>query len=322
MTKRIPVLLDQFEKELLALDLPSNPANLYEPIRYILTLGGKRIRPLLVLLGSELFGRPATNAMKAALAVEVFHNFTLLHDDIMDSADVRRKLPTVHKKWNTNIAILSGDAMLVKAYQLLAESEVDNLKQIFNEFSQTAMEVCEGQQLDMDYSTTWDISMDNYLHMISQKTAVLLAGSLRIGAMHAGADQQSMDSLKQFAINLGLAFQVQDDYLDAFGGAGFGKTPGGDIREGKRTWLTLKALELASLNQQAEIKAAYASSNLAQRVETITGLYQTLGIDSLSKSFVSDHSFAAVEHLRRIQGNEHIKSELGEMVQQLIGRGV
>lgn len=322
MTKRIPVLLDQIEKELLALDLPANPANLYEPIRYILTLGGKRIRPLLVLLGSELFGRPATNAMKAALAVEVFHNFTLLHDDIMDSADVRRKLPTVHKKWNTNIAILSGDAMLVKAYQLLAESEVDNLKQIFDEFSQTAMEVCEGQQLDMDYSTTWDISMYNYLHMISQKTAVLLAGALRIGAMHAGADQQSMDSLRQFAINLGLAFQVQDDYLDAFGGAGFGKTPGGDIREGKRTWLTLKALELASIDQQSAIKAAYASSNLDQRVETISGLYLNLGIDAQSKAYVSEHSALAMEHLRMIQGIADIKSEMEELVRQLIGRGV
>lgn len=322
MTTRIPVLLDQIEKELLALNLPSNPANLYEPIRYILTLGGKRIRPLLVLLGSELFGRPASNAMKAALAVEVFHNFTLLHDDIMDSADVRRKLSTVHKKWNTNIAILSGDAMLVKAYQLLAESEVDNLKQIFEEFSQTAMEVCEGQQLDMDYSTTWDIGMDNYLHMISQKTAVLLAGSLRIGAMHAGADQQSMDSLKQFAINLGLAFQVQDDYLDAFGGAGFGKTLGGDIREGKRTWLTLKALELASIDQQTAIKAAYASSNLDQRVETITGLYLNLGIDAQSKAYVTEHSALAMKHLRKIQGNAEIKSEMEELVQQLIGRGV
>lgn len=322
MSKHIPDLQDQIEKELLALNLPAQPDNLYEPIRYILSLGGKRIRPLLVLLGSELYGRPAAQAMKAALAVEVFHNFTLLHDDIMDSADVRRKLPTVHKKWNTNIAILSGDAMLVKAYQLLAESEVDNLKQIFDEFSQTAMEVCEGQQLDMDYATTWDISMDNYLHMISQKTAVLLAGALRIGAMHAGADPLSLEALKQFAINLGLAFQVQDDYLDAFGGAGFGKTPGGDIREGKRTWLTLKALELASIDQQTAIKAAYASSNLDQRVETVTELYLILGIDSLSKSFVSEHSFAALEHLRRIQVQEHIKSEIEDLVQQLIGRGV
>jgi len=235
----------EFESDLNSIDLPQDPANLYEPIRYMLSLGGKRIRPILALVGCELFGKPYSHAMNQALAVEVFHNFTLVHDDIMDSAEVRRSLPTVHKKWDTNIALLSGDGMIVIAYQHLFLAPTDKLKKLSDVFSKTALEVCEGQQFDMDYASREDVSLSEYLEMIRLKTAVLLGGSMQLGAIMADASNEQLDQIQQFAESMGLAFQIKDDYLDSFGDQkAFGKEIGGDIRERKRTWLTLKAIDL------------------------------------------------------------------------------
>ncbi|MFT6814411.1 MAG: geranylgeranyl diphosphate synthase type II, partial [Sphingobacteriales bacterium] len=233
------------EEELKTLDLPENPTNLYEPIRYILTLGGKRIRPVLVLMACDLFAGDYKKAISAAKAIELFHNFSLMHDDIMDDAPLRRGKTTVHEKWNEHVAILSGDAMLICAYKELLKSE-GNTTSLVEIFNNVALEVCEGQMLDMNFETRFDVHVDEYLHMISQKTAILLSGALRIGALIGKASPTDVEQLGIFGKKLGIAFQLRDDLLDVYADQSqFGKQVGGDILSNKKTYLLLKALEQA-----------------------------------------------------------------------------
>ena len=312
-------MLSRVEMEIERIEMPNSPSNLYDPIRYIMGLGGKRVRPILTLIGNQLYSGKYDEALNHAMAVEMFHNFTLVHDDVMDSADVRRKLPTVHKKWTSNIALLSGDGMLVLAYQLLQKSSPATFSRTAEIFSNTALEVCEGQQLDMDFADIDHVSMKEYLGMIRQKTAVLLSGSLQIGAIVGGAEDLELVILSEFAESLGLAFQVKDDYLDAFGGADFGKVQGGDIREGKRTWLTVKSMEL--LGSDADrLREAYQIQNLDKRVQAILTIYQELDIQSLAQKEVEKYSEIAVSSIAKLNGDERAKETLSWLVDQLIGR--
>ena len=234
------------EKEINNLPYPNTPALLYDPIQYIMGMKGKRIRPLLVLIAYQLFDNKVEKALSSAIAIEMFHNFTLLHDDIMDNAPIRRGNLTVHEKWDNNAAILSGDVMMIKAYQLITKNNSNNLHDILDLFSKTAIEVCEGQQLDMNFETQKNVTLGEYMKMIEYKTAVLLAASLKIGAITAGASKEDQDHLYKFGINIGLAFQLRDDLLDIFGSSeDFGKQIGGDILANKKTFLYLKSIQLA-----------------------------------------------------------------------------
>ena len=245
----LKIYQQKIEEGILNLNLPSYPTHLYEPINYILAIGGKRLRPTLVFIGCDLFNGDLNDALKPALAIEVFHNFTLMHDDIMDEAPLRRGKETVHKRWNLPIAILSGDAMFVKAQQLMMHVPDNNLRIILDTFNKTALEVCEGQQMDMDFESMKIVTIPNYIQMIRLKTAVLLGCSLKIGALIAGANELQANTIYNIGLNLGIAFQLQDDILDVYGDPNkFGKQVGGDIIANKKTFLLLKALELASLN--------------------------------------------------------------------------
>jgi geranylgeranyl diphosphate synthase type II len=321
MTSHILKLRDEVEAELARLELPTSPENLYEPMHYLLGLGGKRIRPILTLLSAELFGKTWQEAMPQALAVEIFHNFTLVHDDIMDSADVRRGLPTVHKKWDNNIALLSGDGMLIIAYQYLFKADNDHLKDLAMVFNKTALEVCEGQQLDMDYAKLGHVSEDDYLEMIRLKTAVLLGGAMEIGAILTDAPTKQKKALYDFAVSLGLAFQIKDDYLDAFGTAeDFGKKIGGDILEGKRTWLTVRSFEKANADQRKQLEYAFNDLSGQERITAVLKVYEDLGVSVDAEAEIEKYSNAAMLSLSEVQGDASIKNELEQLVAYLMGR--
>ncbi|NQV51742.1 MAG: polyprenyl synthetase family protein [Flavobacteriales bacterium] len=314
-------LREELEEAFSELSIPDQPSNLYEPMRYIIGLGGKRIRPMLTLLGCQLMGGDRKRAIPQALAVEIFHNFTLVHDDIMDSADVRRGLPTVHKKWDKNIAILSGDGMLVVAYQYLMQAEAAKLSKLAEVFSITALEVCEGQQLDMDYAAQSSVSLEAYTYMIRRKTAVLLGGAMQLGAIIAGSTDKDLELIGRFAEDMGFAFQLRDDYLDSFGEQeSFGKEIGGDIREGKRTWLTIKAYELASPAQRLRLDQAFASSDVNQRIEIVTSIYHELGVAAMLTAEIERYSKESAVALDAIDGNEEVKQQLRGLVAYLMGR--
>lgn len=258
-----------------------SPAELYEPIAYSLTMGGKRIRPNLLLIACKLFGGNVKSALPAAVAIELFHGFTLVHDDITDNAPLRRNKPSVHAKWNTNIALLSGDAMLIKAYEYLAKTPKHYLHEVFELFNQTALKVCEGQQFDMNFETRKKVSIDDYLTMISLKTAALLAASLQIGAILGGASKKDAKRMYDFGINIGMLFQLQDDILDVFGEQEkVGKQTGGDIVNNKKTYLLLKALELAKGNTLKELIRLLNSPavSAAQKVKGVTAIYEELDV--------------------------------------------
>jgi geranylgeranyl diphosphate synthase type II len=322
MNKLYGEILARVEVEIKGIELPKTPTNLYDPIRYIMGLGGKRVRPVLTLLGNQLYKGNYEDAIHHAMAVEMFHNFTLVHDDVMDSADVRRGLPTVHKKWSSNIALLSGDGMLVAAYGLLQKSSPETFAKTAAIFTDTALQVCEGQQLDMDFAELDSISMDAYLGMIRQKTAVLLSGSLKIGAIVGGAHDKDLPNLESFAESLGLAFQVKDDYLDAFGSSEFGKVLGGDIIEGKRTWLTVKSLELLGGNGARILHDAYAIKNADNRVKEVLKIYHELGIEKLAQQQVQEYSNIAQKSLVNMNGDKEAINTLSWLVDQLIGRTI
>jgi geranylgeranyl diphosphate synthase type II len=272
--------------------------SLRTPIRYILELGGKRIRPALVLMASDAFGGSQTEAMHAALAVEVFHNFTLMHDDIMDCAPLRRGKSTVHEAWNTNAAILSGDAMLIEAYNLLCMLPHQVLPQALHAFNRTALEVCLGQQYDMDFETRSDVSLQEYIEMIGLKTAVLLGCSLKLGAIVAGAGAQQAELLYTFGKMAGIGFQIQDDLLDAFGDAALtGKQQGGDIIANKKTCLIIRALEKADANHRSHLEQLYFgrhAANPAEKVHQVLKLFTELGIDRETKELAGQY-FAKAE---------------------------
>lgn len=299
------------EERLQHFQLPSNPENLYQPLRYFLTLGGKRIRPILSLLGAELFASQKENAIHAALCVELFHNFSLIHDDIMDEAPLRRGKETVHTKWNTNIAILSGDVLLVKAYQELCKQEAKHLPALMDLFNQTAVEVCEGQQMDMDFESRNKVSIPEYIEMIRLKTSVLLGCALKMGAIIANASEKDAALLYDFGQNLGIAFQIQDDLLDLYADADkFGKQVGGDIIANKKTLLVLKAFELASPLQKEFLNNITQIQQAEQKVEQATLLFEELGIRSAVKELRDSYFAKAMEALASIELPEENKQKL------------
>ena len=311
------------EQELTKQQFVVEPKGLYQPIEYVMGMGGKRIRPTLCLAGCYLFSDSVQNAVKPSLSLEIFHNFTLLHDDIMDNADVRRNQPTVHKKWNENTAILSGDAMLIKAYQYAAEIEPQYLKSVLDVFSQTAIEVCEGQQYDMEFETRDDVKVDDYLNMIRLKTAVLLAASLKTGAIIGGASQKDADLLYQFGENIGLAFQLQDDFLDVYGDIEtFGKAIGGDIVANKKTFLLLNALQLASGSLREDLINWINAKDFdaQEKIESVKNIYNTLKVDELAKEKMNFYFQNAISALDKVNGRESMKEELRKFAVKLIER--
>jgi len=311
------------EAEINKLNWKITPYSLYEPIEYVLSLGGKRIRPVFTLLACQLFDRIPEKALNPALAVEVFHNFTLLHDDIMDRAEMRRNQPTVHVKWDENRAILSGDAMLIKAYQLLAQCDPAVLKPILEIFSKTSVEVCEGQQFDMEFESQNDVSIDEYINMIRLKTAVLLAGSLKIGAICGGASEENANLLYQFGTGIGIAFQLKDDYLDVYGDpAKFGKNIGGDICCNKKTFLLIKALEKADPERKAELLHWINAGTFdrSEKIKAVTSLYDRLNIRSHTENAMRTYYEEAVQALKKVSVSEEKKKELFIFAENLLYR--
>lgn len=290
------------------------PASLYEPIAYLMSLGGKRIRPALVLLGCDLFHGKWEDALPAAYAMEVFHNFTLMHDDIMDNASLRRGKATVHEKYDSNTAILSGDAMLIHSYEMLTSYPNHLISPLLKSFNTMALQLCEGQRMDMDFETREDVSIVDYLKMIEYKTSVLLACALKTGAMIAGANMQDQDHLYAFGINSGIAFQIQDDLLDAFGDAEkVGKQPGGDIIQGKKTYLYLKALELADENQKSTLLAYYqpdSGHNQYEKIETVKKIFRDTGAQEYALQVRDAYNDLAKSHVISLPVSEQQKDEL------------
>ena len=279
---------------------PKEPASLYEPNRYFLGLGGKRIRPVLCLMGNELFDEINKDAWHVATAIELFHNFTLIHDDIMDKAPLRRGTETVHEKFGESTALLAGDVMLLAAYDYLNKISGKYVFSIINLFNKTAREVCEGQQLDMDFEKLQEVKFEDYLNMISLKTSVLLASSLKMGAMLGGAGQRNQDLIYEFGRKLGLAFQVQDDYLDVFGDPGkFGKQPGGDIRSNKKTFLLIHALETAKPRQKEKL-TQLLKGNSENKVEDITTIFRDCKVDQWASELKEKYITEAFMHLEDI----------------------
>lgn len=298
------------------------PAELYAPITYLMQLGGKRMRPVLVLIATEMFGGQAEKALDAAIGIETFHNFTLMHDDIMDKAPIRRGKPTVHVKWNENAAILSGDVMFVEAYKLMIKVDDSILRDVLDIFSETASGVCQGQQSDMNFESRNDVSIAEYLEMIRQKTAVLLAGSMQIGALIGGAAKEQAKLLYEFGENLGLAFQIQDDILDVFGDpAKFGKQVGGDIQSNKKTFMLIKAKELAHGDIAVQLqKWIETNDNPTAKVEAITNIYNQLGIRKLAETLMEEYVKKAINALDKITVEEGRKELLRGFAEQLLVR--
>lgn len=289
--KALEEIRDTLEKHILQLNFEGEPKELYEPISYLMQLGGKRIRPLLALLSYGLFKDGYQKILTPAAAIEVFHNFTLMHDDIMDNAPIRRGRQTVHEKWDDNTAILSGDVMLVKAYEMLLEVETDKLHPALKLFSKTAAEVCEGQQLDMNFESLDQVSEEEYLNMIRLKTAVLLGFSLQLGAVLAGASESDALHLYDFGVNIGIGFQLKDDLLDVFADKEkFGKQVGGDILANKKTFLLIKAKELAAGKEKAALEQWLAAKEFdpAEKVKAVTAIYEQLEIREKTMRLMAD----------------------------------
>ena len=310
-------------KQLETLNWDRAPRELYLPIGYALESGGKRIRPALVLMACDLFGGTKDDAMGAALAIEVFHNFTLLHDDIMDNAETRRNRLTVHKKWNANTAILSGDAMMIKSYEFLENTPAHLWTKLFPIFTRTALEVCEGQQYDMNFETCEEVTLDEYFNMIRLKTAVLLGAALQLGAIIGGASDDDAQHLYDFGIAIGIAFQLKDDYLDTFGDEkSFGKRIGGDIVCGKKTFLLINALTQSTNDDRLLIQNTLADKLMPeeQKIRTITAVYEKLEIPSLCEKAMSEYYNRALLALTKITGNQNDKQPFMALAQQLMGR--
>ena len=304
---------------------PKAPNSLYEPIEYILGLGGKRLRPVLTLLTTEIFDNSFENSLDAALAVEVFHNFSLIHDDIMDDAPLRRGEQTVHEKWDLNTGILSRDAMLILAYQLFENYEGETFKALAKLFSKTAIEVCEGQQYDIDFETRNDVTILEYLKMIEYKTAVLVGAAMKMGAIVANASNEDQNSIYEFGKNLGIAFQLQDDYLDAFGNPEtFGKQVGGDILENKKTYLFLKALELLDAQKKTELLQFYNDSSLKNddKVSKVKQVFDESGASIETKNAIESYTQKAFDVLESISISSDKKELLKQFGTALMNRNV
>ncbi|SHG10539.1 polyprenyl synthetase family protein [Flavobacterium johnsoniae] len=306
-------------------NIHKEPTNLYEPIEYILGLGGKRMRPVLTLMAAEVFDTSYKTALPAAMAVEVFHNFSLVHDDIMDDAPLRRGQVTVHEKWDLNTGILSGDAMLILAYQYFEQYEPEVFRDLAKLFSKTALEVCEGQQWDVDFEQRNNVTIPEYLKMIEYKTAVLVAAAMKMGAIVAKTSEKEGDLIYDFGLNLGLAFQLQDDYLDAFGDPEtFGKQVGGDIIENKKTYLYLKALEFSTPEKASELEKLFSLQleDNSEKIETAKAIFNASGASKSTQEAIEMYTFKAFETLEKMDINAEKKNILRTFGENLMGRKV
>ena len=322
-------LLQLVEKEVLeySSSIQQSPKELYDPIKYILSLGGKRIRPLLVLVACDLYGGELKSAVPVAIGIELFHNFSLIHDDIMDNAPLRRGKSTVHEKWGKNSAILSGDVTLVKAYECLLKTPIEPAvkEKLLTLFCKVAIEVCEGQQLDINFETTLNVSVPQYIRMIEYKTAVLLAASLQMGAIVGGVDQNESLKIYKAGINMGIAFQLQDDILDVYGDDKFGKQIGGDIIANKKTWLLLKALELSKTNhyKYEELVQWQQTTNYSkQKVEAVTAIYDFLNVRELAQKEMNMYFEKGIALLNTLDEDKKRIEEFIEFIRGLMNRTI
>ncbi len=321
--QKIGLYTELINHELAKINYNNPPHELYQPIKYSLDLGGKRLRPALLLLANDLFEGKSEDAINAALAIEIFHNFTLVHDDIMDNAPLRRNKPTVYKKWNSNIAILSGDVMLVNAFQFLAKSNPNYLPEIFELFNKTAIEVCEGQQFDMNFERLENVSIDDYLNMIELKTAVLLGASLKMGAILANANPADANHIYEFGKNLGIAFQLMDDMLDLYGDPEkFGKQIGGDIIANKKTYLLLKAKELAKNELKNELDYCLTSKTIdaTSKIKRVTKIFNALKIKQIVLNEMDLFYNTALTHLDSIEVPQEKKQIFENFAKALMNR--
>lgn len=309
------------EKAIAALDWKREPYGLYEPIEYTLASGGKRLRPRLVLLAAEMFGGKEEKVLPAALAIEVFHNFTLLHDDVMDKADIRRGRPTVHVRWNDNTAILSGDQMVIEAYTLLSRVPADRLSETLRLFNKMATEICEGQQYDMEFEGREQVSIEEYMQMIRLKTSVLLATALQIGAYIAGANAAQQQALYEYGINIGLAFQIQDDILDVYGDPRtFGKAIGGDICCNKKTYMLLTALQRADDETRAELEQWLQTQDKSdEKIQAVTDIYTRTGAREVCETVMQLHTHEALSQLNALPQNDATE-QLRKLAEKLVMR--
>ncbi len=317
-------ILEIVNAEVDKIDWHRQPYGLYEPIEYILSLGGKRLRPSITLMSCNLYNDDLTSAIKPAIGLEIFHNFTLLHDDIMDRADIRRGKPTVHIKWNDNTAILSGDVMQIEAYKWIAETPENFLKKVLDLFSTTAAEICEGQQYDMEFEERNDVDAEEYLDMIRLKTAVLLAAGCQIGAWIGGASEQDAQNLYDFGLNIGLAFQLKDDLLDVYGDEEtFGKKIGGDILCNKKTFLLIQALQKAEGKEKDELEYWLKNDRPGdekQKIKAVTGIYNSLKIKELVIEKMNFYYDEALKCLEKVEVEKNRKNELINLANLLMER--
>ena len=318
-------LLDKINSHISDIRFTRTPAGLYDPIKYVLSMGGKRIRPVLMLMAYNLYKEDVSSIYDPATAIEVYHNYTLLHDDLMDRADMRRGKTTVHKVWNDNTAILSGDAMLVLAYQYMAASSSEHLKEVMDLFSLTALEICEGQQMDMNFESREDVKEEEYLEMIRLKTSVLLTASLKIGALLGGASSEDAEQLYDFGMNLGVAFQLKDDFLDIYGDAAvFGKNIGGDILCNKKTYMLIKAFEHADEEQFDPLECVgwMLLHSTGEKVAAVTELYNRIGVKELCEKKMEEYCERAMESLLAVKVADEKKEELKNLMANLMHREV
>lgn len=299
------------------------PSSLYDPIKYVLSLGGKRIRPMLMLMSYSLFKDDAASILPQAVALETYHNFTLLHDDLMDNADVRRGMPTVHRKWDANTAILSGDTMLILAFQRMQQCPADKLPEVMKVFTETMLEIDEGQQYDIEFETRNDVKEEEYIEMIRLKTSVLLACAMKIGAIMGGASKEDTDLLYRFGEQMGLAFQLQDDFLDVYGDPKvFGKAIGGDITSNKKTYMLINAQALAQGDDSKELARWIAAKDFdrEEKVKAVTAIYNKLGIDTMAKAKMEEYYAEAIAALDKVSVSEDKKSELRDYAAKMMKR--
>ena len=315
--------LERVNNAIKAIPYPQQPSHLYEPITYTMDLGGKRLRPVLVLMACDAVGGDINRAIKPAIGLEMFHNFTLLHDDVMDKADIRRGKPTVHVKWDDNTAILSGDAMLTMATQLIAQSPADVMPQVMDLYNRTAMEIYEGQQYDVDFETRTDVTVDEYIEMIRLKTSVLLGCACKMGALIGGADEATARLFYKVGENLGLAFQLQDDMLDVWGDeATFGKAIGGDIMNNKKTFLLINAMQRATGDHKVELSLWLNTPNASRsvKVPAVTAIYDALNLRSLSLDAINRYNNEALEALGKIDISAEARTEFCNFITRLVKR--
>jgi len=309
------------DKAIVNLSYNTEAERLIDPVKYILSIGGKRLRPVMALMSCNLFSDKIDEAVIPATGIEVFHNFTLVHDDIMDQAPLRRNFPTVHNKWNVNQAVLSGDVMAFIANECFLQTPQRVLTKVFRVFNKAAIEVCVGQQLDIDYERALIVSEEEYLRMIELKTAVLLAASAKIGAIIGGAEDKDADLMYEFGRNLGLAFQIQDDLLDIYGDVKvFGKMPGGDIVANKKTLLLVKALEIATVEQRKELHELFEIPDPDEKVRKVVAIYDQLNIKTITESLANEYISVSFNLLDRISADKERKKELTLIASSLIGR--